>query len=414
MDKEIGRPMSGRRYLVVGAGISGSTIARLMAGREPDSSITVIDSSDRIAGACSDRIQDGIDVQDLGPHILHTDDAEVWGFLSRFTDFNAYLHRVKGIIGGSEVPLPFNTDSLRICFPPTAAGEIEKKLVNAYGVGARVPVDELKKSDDRDIRTLAAFLERRCTPDGGGQVPAGLCGAADRGIVIVSREPGCYGEKYQGVPVGAFNNTRRGTVLGGYSAMVRNMLDMPNVKVCLGTPFDPDSADDYDRIFYTGSADGLLDYRFGRLPYRSRRFVFETHLREHVLDNAVIEYPENYDFERIHEFKYYLGTKTQTTMTAKEYPDEYVPGKNEPCFTIPSAESVALHRKYAEAAASEFPNLKLLGRLGDYRDYSIGEAVSRSISVFREEFGPELPEIRNHKSSRTAGSKTPTVMYLGY
>jgi UDP-galactopyranose mutase len=137
-------------------------------------------------------------------------------------------------------------------------------------------------------------------------------------------------------------------------------------------------------------------------------------MREHCLDNAVVNYPNNYDFTRIHEFKYYLGTKSQTTITAKEYPEEYVPGKNDPYYPVPSPENEALHRRYVEAAAERFPNLRLLGRLGDYRYYNMDAAVARAITVYREEFGPELPAVKDRKSSRQTGRRTPTVMYLGY
>ena len=411
--------MSGKKYLIVGAGISGAAIARLAAAKEPGSRITVIDRKDRIAGNCYDHIEDGIDVHDYGSHILHTDDAEVWHFLSHFSDFNTYMHRVKAVVDGMEVPVPFNLDSIRICFPPTLANEIEKKLLKTYGFGTRIPVSDLMKTDDPDLKRLAQYVYENIyvhyTAKQWGKDPSELDSAVTARVpVAVSRDPRYFYDRYQGIPVGAFNDTRRGTVLGGYSAMVRNMLDMPNIDVRLGTPFDPDMAEGYSRIFYTGPADELMGYEFGRLPYRSERFEFETHMREHCLDNAVVNYPNNYDFTRIHEFKYYLGTKSQTTITAKEYPEEYVPGRNEPYYPIPSPENEALHRKYAEAAAERFPNLKLLGRLGDYRYYNMDAAVARAIAVYREEFGPELPAVKDRKSSRQAGRKTPTVMYLGY
>ena len=149
---------SGKSYLVVGAGISGATIARLAAGKEPGSRITVIDCRDHIAGNCYDHIEDGIDVHDYGSHILHTDDAEVWHFLSHFSDFNTYMHRVKAVVEGIEVPVPFNLDSVRICFPPSLAGEIEKKLLKTYDFGARIPVSELMKTNDPDLKRLAQYV----------------------------------------------------------------------------------------------------------------------------------------------------------------------------------------------------------------------------------------------------------------
>jgi UDP-galactopyranose mutase len=263
--------MSGKSYLVVGAGISGATIARLAAGKEPGSRITVIDCRDHIAGNCYDHIEDGIDVHDYGSHILHTDDAEVWHFLSHFSDFNTYMHRVKAVVEGIEVPVPFNLDSVRICFPPSLAGEIEKKLLKTYDFGARIPVSELMKTNDPDLKRLAQYVYENIyvhyTAKQWGKDPSELDSAVTARVpVVISRDPRYFRDRYQGIPVGAFNDTRRGTVLGGYAAMVRNMLETPNIEVRLETPFDPDTAEEYDRIFYTGPADELMDYEFGRAP----------------------------------------------------------------------------------------------------------------------------------------------------
>ncbi len=412
--------MNGNSYLVVGAGLSGATLARLASAQEPDSEIAVIDRADRIGGACCDHIEDGIDVHDHGSHIMHTDKAEVWHFLSHFTKWYPYMHRVKAVVGGTEVPLPYNLDSIRANFPPSLASTMEKKLLAKYGFGAKVPISELMLAEDPDLKMLAQYVYENVfvhyTSKQWGKKPEELDSAVTARVpVCVSRDPRYFHDIYQGIPDGSLD-TGDGNVLGGYSTMIHNMLDAPNITVRLETPFEKGMENDYDKVFFTGAADELLDGRFGALPYRSERFEVETIMREHFQDNAVVNYPNNYDFTRIHEFKYYNpGMKTQTTIISTEYPEPYVPGENVPYYPLPSEENAALHRKYIDEAAKEYPNIVFFGRLGDYKYYDMDDAVARAMDVFRKEFNTDaLPEIEDHKDGGEGGRKTPSVMYLGY
>ena len=146
-------------YLVVGSGISGSTIARLLS-RDNGDKITVIDRRDHIAGNCYDYQDDnGITIHKFGSHIFHTSRKDVWDFLNCFTSFKKYEHKVRAMIAGEEVPIPFNIDSIHQCFPEIIAKRMESKLIKKYGPDARVPILDLMRQDDEDLKTLAQFYE---------------------------------------------------------------------------------------------------------------------------------------------------------------------------------------------------------------------------------------------------------------
>ncbi len=191
--------------------------------------------------------------------------------------------------------------------------------------------------------------------------------------VLLSRDTRYFQDTYQGIP------------LCGYTEMVRRMLNVPGVITLLNTDFkDIEHLEEYDRIFFTGPADELMDYTLGNLPYRSERFVLETHDCEYYQEAAAVNYPNNYGFTRIHEYKYYLNDKSPVTVIAKEYPEEFVPGKNDPYYPVPGKDNEELHAKYIELARKKYPNMVFLGRLGDYKYYNMDQAVARAMEVAKE------------------------------
>jgi UDP-galactopyranose mutase len=170
--------------------------------------------------------------------------------------------------------------------------------------------------------------------------------------------------------------------------MIERMLDHPRISVKLGTKFE-DIADvgSFSHIFYTGPVDELMGYEYGQLPYRSVNFKFETYDREHYQSNAVVNYPNNYDFTRIHEYKYYLNDVSPKTVIAKEYSEPFELGRNERYYPIPKKESQELYEKYLKEARKKYKNMHFLGRLGDYKYYDMDKAVLRAMQVFKEVFG---------------------------
>jgi UDP-galactopyranose mutase len=367
--------------LVVGAGISGSVIANMIASGS-DQNVLVIDRKEHIAGNCYDhRDENGIMIHRYGSHIFHTSDESVWNELKKFTDFNTYMHKVIAVVDGIETAIPFNFDSIRDVFPETLAKRIEEKLLLKFTYGSKIPIMEFMDQDDADLRFLAEYVYEKVflhyTEKQWGLSPGEIDGAVTARVpVYLSRDRRYFQDKYQGIPV------------NGYTQMIGKMLDHPRIEVKLGTEFeDIADAGEFTNIFYTGPVDELMGYRYGRLPYRSVNFRFETHDREYYQSNAVINYPCNYDFTRIHEYKYYLNDISPRTVIAKEYSEAFEPGRNERYYPIPKPENQELYEKYLKEAKRKYGNMHFLGRLGDYKYYDMDKAVLRAMQVFREVFG---------------------------
>lgn len=365
------------KILIVGTGISGSTIANLAANEGHD--VTIIDRKDHIAGNCHDaRDCNNIMIHTYGSHIFHTSEKKVWDFLSGFTSFNTYMHKVIGLIDGIETTIPFNFNTLHDVFPDYLADRIEKKLLDNFQYNTKIPIMKFMEQDDEDIRFLAEYVYEKIflhyTSKQWGKSPDQVDGAVTARVPIyLSKDDRYFQDIYQGIP------------LNGYTAMIGKMLAHPKIEVKLNTEFTDIDASSFDHVFYTGAIDEYFGYRYGELPYRSVHFRMETYDREHYQAGAVVNYPCNYDFTRVHEYKYYLNDRSDKTVIAKEYSEQYVRGKNERYYPIPGKENEELYAKYLELA-SEIKNLHFLGRLGDYRYYDMDKAVLRAMNLYDEIF----------------------------
>ena len=366
------------KNLVTGCGLSGAVIARVLA--DNGEKVLVIDRKNHIAGNIYDYNDDnGICVHKYGSHIFHTNNEKVWKFLNKFTSFNTYMHRVVALIDGIETTIPFNINTLYDVFPQTLARRLEEKLLNKFEYNTKVPILEFQKQDDKDLQFLADYIYEKVflhyTAKQWGKNPNELDSAVTARVpVYISKDNRYFQDKYQGIP------------LNGYTKMVENILNHPNIEIKLNTDFKafasetPDLMNEF-RIFYTGSIDEFFDYKYGELPYRSVHFKFETHDREFYQKNAVVNYPCNYDFTRIHEYKYYLSDKTEKTVIAKEYSQYFENGKNERYYPICNDENIKLYEKYLKERPQ---NVYFLGRLGDYRYYDMDKAAERAMNLFEE------------------------------
>ncbi len=188
--------------------------------------------------------------------------------------------------------------------------------------------------------------------------------------MYISCDERYFQDKYQGIP------------FCGYTETIKNMLNHPNIEVRLNTKF-ADCKEPYDRLFYTGPIDEFFGYEFGELPYRSVNFELQELDMPYYQSNAVVNYPCNYDFTRIHEYKYYLNDLSAKTVIAKEYSEAFERGKNERYYPIPNEANAALYAKYS-AKAKTLNNVYFLGRLGDYRYYDMDKAINRALELFEE------------------------------
>ena len=369
--------------IIVGSGFSGATIARLIAENFGEK-VVVVDKKDHIAGNSYDyRDENGIMIHKYGSHIFHTNNEKVWSFLKQFTDFNTYMHEVVGILDGIEAQIPFNFTTLYQIFPETLAKRLEEKLLKKFEYNKKVPILEFQKQDDEDLKFLAEYVYEKIflnyTTKQWGVSPKDVDGAVTARVpVYLSKDNRYFQDKYQGIP------------LEGYTKVVEKMLDHPNIEVVLNKDFAEFKKENSDlvknaRIFYTGSIDEFFDYKFGKLPYRSVNFKFETHNREFYQTHACINYPNNYDFTRIHEYKHYLNDKSEKTVIAKEYSEFFELGKNERYYPIASEENAKLYQKYLDEAKN-LKDVYFFGRLGDYKYYNMDLAVARAIELFEEVF----------------------------
>lgn len=362
--------------LIVGAGFSGATLAYLIAEKLGEK-VLVIDKKDHIAGNCYDyRDKNGIMIHKYGSHIFHTNSEKVWEFLKKFTDFNTYMHKVVGYLDGIETHIPFNFNTLYDVFPHSFAKRLEEKLLDVFEINTKVPILEFQKQDDDDLKFLANYVYEKIflhyTTKQWGVSPQEVDGAVTARVpVYLSKDNRYFQDKYQGIP------------LEGYTKVVEKMLNHKNITVKLDTDYKELKDKDFKRIFYTGPIDEFYDYKFGQLPYRSVNFKFETYDKEYYQSNACVNYPCNYDFTRIHEYKYYLDDKSDKTVIAKEYSEFFELGKNERYYPIPKDENTALYEKYLEESKKD-ENVYFFGRLGDYKYYNMDKAIERAIELFEE------------------------------
>jgi len=366
--------------IVVGAGFSGATIANLIA-KELNESVIVVEKKDHIAGNSYDyRDKNGIMIHKYGSHIFHTNSEKVWNFIKQFGDFNTYMHEVVGIVDGIKAQIPFNFNTLYQVFPKTMAERIEKKLLEKFEYNKKIPILEFQKQNDKDLKFLADYVYEKIflnyTIKQWGLAPNDIDSSVTARVpVFLSKDNRYFQDKYQGIP------------LNGYSGLVEKMLDNKNIQVILNTDFEIFKKNHQEklenaRIFYTGSIDEYFNYEFGILPYRSVNFKFEEYDREFYQSHACINYPNNYDFTRIHEYKHYLSDKTLKTVIAKEYSEFFELGKNERYYPILSEGNQKLYEKYLNKAKTQ--NIYFLGRLGDYKYYNMDLAILRAIELFEE------------------------------
>lgn len=368
--------------LVVGAGFSGAVIAERIAS-QLNEKVLVIDKKNHIGGNSYDYVDDnGITIHKYGSHIFHTNSRKVWSYLEHFSDFNTYMHKVYAVIDGIETTIPFNMNTLLDVFPNVLSEKLTKKLLQIYEYNSKVPILEFINSNDKDLNFLADFVYQKVflnyTVKQWNANPEEIdMSVTSRVPVLISRDNRYFQDKYQGIP------------LGGYTQLIKNILNHPNIEVALNTAYNDVSSVDFKRIFYTGSIDEFFDYRFGVLPYRSVEFKIEEHNREYYQKNSVVNYPNNYDFTRIHEYKYYLNESSDKTVIAKEYSNEFILGKNDRYYPIVNDKNLDLYNRYLNLAKT-IKNIYFFGRLGDYKYYDMDKAVNRALELFESLFEQNL------------------------
>ena len=364
--------------LIVGCGLSGMVLAERLATVKNED-VLIIDKRDHIAGNIYDYkdADTGITVHRYGPHVFHTDNEKVWQYLSRFTTWHRFMPRVKAVIDGKEVNIPFNLDSLYLVFPESLARRLEEKLLAHFEFNQKVPILELRKAQDKDLAFLAQYIYQKVflgyTVKQWGIKPENLDPSVSARVpVFIGRDDRYFQDKYQAV------------AQEGYSAMARNMLNNPLISVRLNTDFR--SIKDtitYKRLFFTGAIDAFFDYQFGALAYRSLDIVFQTYPVAYFQSGMQLNFPENYDYTRSIEYKYFLDEKSDRTVVSYEYPVPFEEGKNERFYPILNADNMNVYNRYV-AQTKNLKNVYFCGRLAEYKYYDMDDAVARALSCFEE------------------------------
>lgn len=390
--------MSSYDALIVGAGFAGAVTARCLA-EQGEKKVLVIERRPHIGGNaydCPD--SSGVLIHQYGPHIFHTNSGQAFSFLSRFTEWNGYQHKVVASIPGETdrrlMPVPFNLVSLRVAFGENKARELERKLLAAYGPEKKVTILELRRHSDPEIASLADYVYENVfvhyTMKQWGQTPEEIDpNTTARVPVFLSRDCRYFQDAYQGLPT------------GGYTAMFQRMLDHPNIQVLLGANADELLSLEDGKIrfggrgfdgpvIYTGAVDELFSCRYGRLPYRTLDFRFDTLAQDDFQTYGTVNYTVDEPYTRITEFKHMTRqTMPGKTTIVREYSRSYSGAEGEtPYYAILNPENKALYHQYA-ALAGQYPNLYLLGRLAEYQYYNMDAIADRALSLSQALLGKE-------------------------
>jgi UDP-galactopyranose mutase len=372
-------------WIVIGAGFTGATFAERMA--TAGKRVLVIERRAQIGGNAYDYLNDdGILVHRYGPHIFHTNSAAVWRYLSKFTEWRPYEHRVLGLIEDRLVPIPFNLDSLSALFPAQTAERIENALIAQYGLNKKIPILKLRESEHVQIRDFADYVYRNVfegyTIKQWQLRPEELSPSVTARVpVSISRDDRYFQDTYQAMP------------LHGYTEMFARMLDHPNIEIVLNCDWKTfASAAEDARVLFTGAIDEFMDYRFGPLPYRSLHFEQRTLEKAQYQPVGTINYPNNYNYTRITEQKIITGQQAPVTTLMTEYPLPHEPGKTIAYYPIPRDENQVLYAKYSAAAQAEYHHVCFAGRLADYQYYNMDQACARALKLASELGGPQWPQ----------------------
>jgi UDP-galactopyranose mutase len=364
-----GRPYD---YLIVGAGYAGSVLAERLAS-EHGARILLIDRRSHIGGNAYDEPNEaGILYHKYGPHIFHTNSDQVVDYLSRFTKWRPYEHRVLARVRDRLVPIPINRTTLNRLFDLDLKSDDDAA---AYLAGRAEPVDTIRTSEDVVInavgRELYELFFRGYTRKQWGLDPSELDKQVTSRIPTRTNTDDRY-----------FTDTFQAMPLEGYTRMFERMLDNPLIEKSLGTDFGSlrkEASQIADHIIYTGPIDEYFDFRFGKLPYRSLKFDHQTLDEEWHQPVAVVNYPaEDVPYTRITEYKHLTGQEHPRTTITYEYPS----AEGDPYYPIPREENQALYKRY-EALADATGNVTFVGRLATYRYYNMDQIVGQALATFR-------------------------------
>ncbi|MGE5628242.1 MAG: UDP-galactopyranose mutase [Solirubrobacterales bacterium] len=373
-------------FIIAGSGFAGAVCARELAQRG-GKKVLLVEKRDHIGGNAYDiNDESGVLIHKYGPHIFHTNDKRAYDYLCRFTSWRDYMHEVAGSIYGNLIPIPFNLNSLHMVYDTEKAERLEKKLIDCYGIDKKVTILELMKNKDKELSELAEYVYNNVflyyTQKQWGTSPDEIDpGVTARVPVFISRDNRYFQDLYQGIPS------------NGYTELFNNILNHENIDILLSTDineiltFSTDSimlnGEPYrGSVIYTGALDELFQCRYGRLPYRTLDFIFETYDMDWFQNYGTVNYTVDEPYTRITEFKHLSGQIMENKTTiVKEYSRAYTGAVDEtPYYAVNNIENDSLYNKYKDLT-SIYSNFYLIGRLAEYKYYNMDAIVSRSLEL---------------------------------
>src|SRR4051812_25493259 len=355
-------------YIIVGAGFAGSVLAERLAS-QLGQRVLIVEKRKHIGGNAYDRYNDdGILIHPYGPHIFHTNSADIFDYLSQFTEWRPYQHRVLASVDGQMVPMPINLDTINKLYGLSLTSfEVEK-----FFESVAEKVEAVKTSEDVVVskvgRELYNKFFRGYTRKQWGLDPSELDASVTARVPTrTNRDDRYFADKFQAMP------------LHGYTRMFEKMLDHPNIKIMLNTDYrEIVDVVPWKHMIYTGPIDAFFDCKYGKLPYRSLRFEHKTVQQEQFQPVGTVNYPNDYGYTRISEFKHITGQQHACTSVVYEYPC----AEGDPYYPVPQPQNAELYRRY-EAEAENTPNVTFVGRLATYKYYNMDQVVGQALAAFK-------------------------------
>ncbi len=358
-------------FLIVGAGFSGSVFAE-RAATQLNKKVLVVEKRNHIGGNAYDEIdENGILIHKYGPHIFHTNSKKVFDYLSQFTEWRKYEHKVLAKLNGSFYPIPINRTTINRLYGKNFTTDNE---VNGFYEKIRTNKQEINNSQDIIVNKVGIdlyekffkyYTKKQWELDP-SELSSQVCG---RIPVRTNIDDRYFTDKYQFMPE------------EGYAEIFKKMLNHKNIEIILNTNYKQIINDvKFSKMVYTGPIDYFFDYKYGKLPYRSLDFIWENHQHESFQDAAVVNYVEEKpEFTRITEYKKITGQESEITTISKEYPNF----KGEPYYPIINESNNSVHKKYF-LEAKKLKNVLFLGRLAEYKYYNMDQVIMNALIKFNK------------------------------
>jgi UDP-galactopyranose mutase len=376
-------------FLIVGAGFAGSVIAERLA-RDSNKKVLLCDKRPHIGGNAYDCYDDaGVLIHKYGPHIFHTNSKEVFEYLSQFTAWRQYEHRVLASVDGKLVPIPINLDTINSLY----GLNLNSMQVEDFFASVAEKRDPIRTSEDVVVNRVGKELYekffRNYTRKQWGLDPSELDASVTARVPTrTNRDDRYFTDTYQAMPK------------FGFTRMFENMLDHPNIHILLNCDYrDVAGFVPYKEIIYTGPVDEYFDFRFGKLPYRSLEFKFETRDQVQIQPVAVINYPNDQLYTRVTEFKHLTGQEHAKSTLVYEYPR----AEGDPYYPVPRPENAELYKKYQQLA-EQTPGVWFVGRLATYKYYNMDQVTAQALATYSKIKARWSGDIGGSKLAHATGS----------